>query len=60
MPVATEEHHRRIEEMTLASVYPDDVAKVENKGFLIRPCGGRRLRERAVFSGNRPFLSVKA
>jgi len=32
MPVATEAHHRRIAEMTFASVYPHYVAKVEKKG----------------------------
>ena len=32
MPVATEEHHRRIAEMTFASVYPHYVAKVDKKG----------------------------
>lgn len=32
MAVATEEHHRRIAEMTFASVYPHYVAKVEKKG----------------------------
>ena len=32
MPVATEAHHRRIAEMTFASVYPCYVAKVEKKG----------------------------
>ena len=32
MPVATEAHHRRIAEMTFASVYPCYVTKVEKKG----------------------------
>ena len=32
MPVATEAHHRRIAEMTFASVYPCYVTKVETKG----------------------------
>ena len=32
MPVATEAHHRRIAEMTLASVFPCYVTKVEKKG----------------------------
>ena len=32
MPIATEAHHRRIAEMTFASVYPHYVAKVEKKG----------------------------
>ena len=32
MPVATEAHHRRIAEMTYASVHPCYIAKVENKG----------------------------
>ena len=32
MPVATEAHHRRIAEMTFASVYPSNVTKVEKKG----------------------------
>jgi len=32
MPVATEAHHRRIAEMTYASVQPHYVAKVERKG----------------------------
>jgi len=32
MPVATEAHHRRIAEMTYASVHPHYVAKVERKG----------------------------
>ena len=32
MPVATEAHHRRIAEMTFASVYPHYVTKVEKKG----------------------------
>jgi hypothetical protein len=32
MPVATEAHHRRIAEMTYASVHPHYVAKVEKKG----------------------------
>jgi len=32
MPVATEAHHRRIAEMTFASVHPHYVTKVERKG----------------------------
>ena len=32
MPVATEAHHRRIAEMTYASVHPCYVTKVEKKG----------------------------
>ena len=32
MPVVTEAHHRRISEMTFASVYPCYVTKVEKKG----------------------------
>ena len=32
MPVATEAHHRRIAEMTYASVHPHYVTKVEKKG----------------------------
>ena len=32
MPVATEAHHRRIAEMTYASVHPHYVSKVEKKG----------------------------
>ena len=32
MPVATEAHHRRIAEMTFASVFPCYVTKVEKKG----------------------------
>ena len=32
MPVATEAHHRRIAEMTFASVYPCYITKVEKKG----------------------------
>ncbi|MDA0729853.1 MAG: DUF2200 domain-containing protein [Bacteroidetes bacterium] len=32
MPAATEAHHRRIAEMTYASVHPLYVAKVEKKG----------------------------
>ena len=32
MPIATEAHHRRIAEMTFASVYPCYVTKVEKKG----------------------------
>ena len=32
MPVATEVHHRRIAEMTFASVHPHYVTKVERKG----------------------------
>ena len=32
MPVATEAHHRRIAEMTFASVHPHYVTKIERKG----------------------------
>lgn len=32
MPVATEAHHRRIAEMTYASVHPCYISKVEKKG----------------------------
>ena len=32
MPAPTEAHHRRIAEMTFASVYPSYLAKVEKKG----------------------------
>ena len=32
MPVVTEAHHRRISEMTFASVFPCYVTKVEKKG----------------------------
>lgn len=32
MPVATEAHHRRIAEMTYASVHPHYVTKIEKKG----------------------------
>ena len=32
MPVATEAHHRRIAEMTFASVHPHYVTKLERKG----------------------------
>ena len=32
MPVATEAHHRRMAEMTYASVHPHYVTKVEKKG----------------------------
>ena len=32
MPVATEDHHRKIAEMTFGTVYPCYVTKVEKKG----------------------------